>query len=46
MVGALFVITDLMFGFVGGVVVTLLMTVFFAGMWFALPFWYRRNNED
>lgn len=44
MVGVIFVITDLMFGQLGAVVVTALMAASFAGLWFALPLWYRRNG--
>jgi hypothetical protein len=44
MVGVIFVITDLMFGALGALVVTALMVASFAGLWFALPLWYRRNG--
>ncbi len=43
MVGVIFVIADLMFGLVEAVAVTVLMAVSFAGLWFVLPLWYRRN---
>ena len=44
MAGVVFVITDLMFGSVGAVVVSLVMAAWFAGLWFALPLLYRRNG--
>ncbi len=44
MVGVIFVITDLMFGPLGAVAVTVLMAASFAGLWFILPLWYRRNG--
>ncbi len=43
MVGVIFVIADLMFGLVEAVAVSVLMAVSFAGLWFVLPLWYRRN---
>ena len=43
MVRVIFVIADLMFGLVEAVAVTVLMAVSFAGLWFVLPFWYRRR---
>ncbi len=43
MVGVIFVIADLMFGLVEAVAVTVLTAVSFAGLWFVLPLWYRRN---
>ena len=45
MVGVIFVIADLMFGSVEAVAVTVLMAASFAGLWFALPLWYRRNAD-
>ena len=44
MVGVIFVITDLMFGLMGAVAVTVLMALVFGSLWFALPLWYRRNG--
>ena len=44
MVGVIFVITDLMFGLMGAVAVTVLMALVFGLLWFALPLWYRRNG--
>ncbi len=44
MVGVIFVITDLMFGLMGAIAVTVLMALVFGLLWFALPLWYRRNG--
>ena len=44
MVGVIFVNTDLMFGLMGAVAVTVLMALVFGLLWFALPLWYRRNG--
>ena len=44
MVGVIFVTTDLMFGPMGAVAVTVLMALVFGLLWFALPLWYRRNG--
>ena len=45
MVGVVYVITDLMFGFVGAVAVTAVMAASLAGLWFGLPLLYRRNGS-
>jgi hypothetical protein len=44
MVGVIFVITDLMFGPLAAIAVTVLMAAFFAGLWFILPLRYRQNG--
>jgi hypothetical protein len=46
MVGAVFVISAFIFGLSVAVAVTLLLVVFFALMWFALPLRYRGANGD
>lgn len=46
MVGAVFVVSDFIFGLGTAVVVTIVLAVFFAGLWFALPFRYRGSGED
>jgi hypothetical protein len=46
MVGAVFVVSDFIFGLWAAVVVTLLLTLFFALLWFALPLRYRGTNRD
>ena len=46
MVGAVFVVSDFIFGLVAAVVVTLLLVFFFALLWFALPLRYRGANGD
>jgi uncharacterized protein DUF6328 len=44
MVGVVYVITDLMFGIGGAVVVTAVMAASLAGLWFVLPLLYRKNG--
>jgi len=44
MVGAVFVVSDFIFGLGAAVVVTLLLTFFFALLWFALPLRYRGRD--
>jgi len=46
MVGAVFVVSDFIFGLVAAVVVRLLLVFFFALLWFALPLRYRGANGD
>ena len=46
MVGAVFVVSDFIFGLWAAVVVTLLLILFFALLWFALPLRYRGTNRD
>ena len=46
MVGAVFVVSDFIFGLWAAVVVTLLLVLFFALLWFALPLRYRGTNRD
>jgi hypothetical protein len=46
MVGVLFVITDLMFGLVAAIIVTVLVALGFVLLWFVLPLPYRGNNDD
>ena len=46
MVGAVFVVSDFIFGLWATVVVTLLLILFFALLWFALPLRYRGTNRD
>jgi hypothetical protein len=46
MVGAVFVVSDFIFGLWAAVVVTLLMVLFFALLWFALPLRYRGTNRE
>jgi hypothetical protein len=45
MVGVLFVITDLMFGLVAAIVVTILVALGFVLLWFVLPLPYRQNDD-
>jgi hypothetical protein len=45
MVGAVFVVSDFIFGLGAAVVVTLLLALFFAVIWFALPLTYRGGPE-
>ena len=45
MVGVLFVITDLMFGLVAAIVVTVLVALGFVLLWFVLPLPYRQNGD-
>jgi hypothetical protein len=45
MVGAVFVISDFIFGLGAAAVVTLLLAFFFALLWFALPLRYRGRDE-
>jgi hypothetical protein len=44
MVGAVFVVSDFVFGLGAAVVVTLLLAFFFAVIWFALPLRYRGTD--
>jgi hypothetical protein len=44
MVGAVFVVSDFIFGLGAAVVVTLLLAFFFAVIWFALPLRYRGTD--
>lgn len=46
MVGAVFVVSDFIFGLWAAVVVTLLLVIFFALLWFALPLRYRGTNRE
>jgi Family of unknown function (DUF6328) len=46
MVGAVFVVSDFIFGLGAAVAVTLLLVFFFALIWFALPLRYRGANRD
>ena len=46
MVGAVFVVSDFIFGLWAAVVVTLLLVLFFARLWFALPLRYRGINRE
>ncbi len=46
MVGVVFVITDLIFGLTAALVVTVVMTLLFSLLWFALPLPYRSKNSD
>lgn len=45
MVGVVFVISDLIFGLGTAIVVTALLALFFALLWFALPFLYRADGK-
>ena len=45
MVGVLFVITDLMFGLVAAIVVTVLVALGFVLLWFVLPLPYRLKDD-
>ena len=44
MVGVVFVISDFLYGSTAGVIVTVLMALSFALLWFALPLRYRGNG--
>ena len=44
MVGVMFVISGLLFNQLVAIVVTAIMATSFAGLWFILPLWYRRNG--
>ena len=44
MVGVMFVISGLLFNQLVAIVVTVIMATSFAGLWFILPLWYRRNG--
>ena len=46
MVGVLFVITDLIFGSVAAIFVTVIVALFFVLLWFVLPLRYRGNEDD
>jgi len=46
MVGAVFVVADFIFGRGVALSVTLLLILFFALLWFALPLWYRGANDE
>jgi hypothetical protein len=46
MVGAVFVVSDFIFGLGTAVIVTLLLVFFFALIWFAIPLRYRGENRD
>ncbi|HEX6709606.1 MAG TPA: DUF6328 family protein [Rubrobacter sp.] len=45
MVGVIFVISDLIFGLTTAIVVTALLALFFALLWFALPLRYRGEGK-
>ena len=45
MVGAIFVITDVLFGSVVASAVTAVIAAFFLGVWFVIPIWYRLRGE-
>jgi Family of unknown function (DUF6328) len=45
MLGAVFVIADFIFGHTAAFVLTMALILFFALLWFALPFWYRSDGE-
>src|SRR5215207_9807559 len=45
MVGVIFVISDLIFGLTTAIIVTVLLALFFALLWFALPFRYRGDGK-
>ena len=45
MVGAVFVVSDFIFGLGAAAVVTLLLALFFAVIWFAIPLRYRGSDE-
>jgi hypothetical protein len=46
MVGVIFVITDLIFGLTAAIIVTALLALFFALLWFILPLRYRGDGES
>jgi hypothetical protein len=45
MVGVIFVITDLIFGLTEAIIVTALLALFFALLWFILPLRYRGDGD-
>jgi hypothetical protein len=45
MVGAIFVITDILFGSMAAFVGTAVITVFFVFVWFLIPIWYRLSGR-
>src|SRR5215217_5103967 len=45
MVGAVFVISDLLFGLTAAIIVTALLALFFALLWFVLPLRYRGGGK-
>ncbi len=46
MVGAVFVVSAFIFGLGPALAATVMLVLFFALLWFALPLWYRGANED
>jgi len=46
MVGVVFVITDLLFGLMAALIVTVAMALLFLVLWFVLPLPYLGNDED
>jgi hypothetical protein len=46
MVGAVFVVSAFIFGLGAALAATVMLVLFFALLWFALPLWYRGANED
>lgn len=44
MVGAMFVITDILFGSTAAAVGTSIITAFFVCVWFVVPIWYRLSG--
>jgi uncharacterized protein DUF6328 len=45
MVGAIFVITDILFGSAAAAVGTAAIAAFFVCVWFVIPIWYRLNSK-
>ena len=45
MVGAVFVVTDLIFGMAPALAVTVLIAIFFCVLWFAVPLRYRAHKD-
>jgi Family of unknown function (DUF6328) len=45
MVGAIFVITDILFGSMAAAVGTAAITAFFVCVWFVVPIWYRLSGR-
>jgi predicted neutral ceramidase superfamily lipid hydrolase len=45
MVGAIFVITDILFGSTAAAVGTAVITAFFIYVWFVMPIWYRLSGR-
>jgi len=45
MVGVVFVITDFIFGLTAAVIVTALLVLFFALLWFVFPLRYREDED-